>query len=71
MMKKTLDYLTGQGVKRDREIRDSEERACEVEQKLFLTAQAIAKANKDLDTRVTRVMRKIEGQNNGERKNHV
>ncbi len=71
MMKKMLDRLTGQGVKRDREIRDSEARACEAEQQLFLTAQAQAETNKEMDTRVTQVMQRIEIQNNGKGGNHV
>ena len=71
MMKRVLDCLTGQGVKRDKEIRDSEECACEAEQRLFLATQALAKANKKLEPRVTQVMERIEIQNNGESKSHV
>ena len=70
-MKKALDYLAGQGVNRDREIQDSEERACEIEQQLFLTARAQAQANRKLEPRVTQVMERIKSQNNGESKNHV
>lgn len=70
MMKKLVDRYTGQGVKRDEEIRDSEERACEAEQQLFLTAKAQAERNRKLGPRVTQVMRRIEIQKNGEEKNH-
>ena len=71
MMRKVLDYLTGQGVKRDREILASEVRACEAEQQLFLTTRAQAQVNKKLEPRVTQVIRNIESQNNGKGNNHV
>ncbi len=70
IMKKVLDHLTGQGVKRDKEMLEDEERACEKEQTLFLLTQEQREAFKELLPRVTQVVKRIENQN-GKGESHV
>ncbi|KKM82265.1 hypothetical protein LCGC14_1321330 [marine sediment metagenome] len=70
IMKKVLDRLTGQGVKRDKEMLEDEERACEKEQTLFLLTQEQREAFKELLPRVTQVVKRIENQN-GKGESHV
>ena len=70
IMKKVLDRLTGQGVKRDKEMLEDEERACEKEQTLFLLTQEQREMLKNLTPRVTQVVKRIETQN-GKGSNHV
>lgn len=70
IMRKVVDYLTGQGVKRDKEMRKDEARACEKEQTLFLLTQEQKEAFKRLLPRVTQVVKRIENQN-GRGENHV
>jgi len=70
IMKRVLDRLLGQGVKRDKEMRKDEERACEKEQTLFLLTQEQKEALKNLTPRVTQVVQRIETQN-GKGNNHA
>ncbi len=70
IMKKVLDRLTGQGVKRDKEMRKDEARACEKEQTLFLLTQEQREMLKNLAPRVTQVVQRIEAQN-GKGNNHA
>ena len=70
MMKRMLDRVLGQGVKRDKEMRKDEARACEKEQTLWLLTQEQKDAIKNLLPRVTQVVKRIETQN-GKGNNHA
>ena len=70
IMKRALDRLLGQGVKRDKEMRQDEARACEKEQTLFMLTQEQREVLKNMTPRVTQVVQRIETQN-GRGNNHA
>ncbi len=71
MMRALLNYLTGQGPKRDKEILAVEEKVCGKEQTLFLTAQALTKEHETTSVRVTQMLDQIKELDKGKGNNHA